>query len=408
MVDTAIAPLLEAIRDAQRDRHRPQGVIAVGGMGSVEGVHDRLLERRVVLKRIHANLANDPTQASMFVREARVTGQLAHPSVVPVHDLGADPEGHLYYTMERVEGRTLEDWVQALPPGPLDRSVLFDLLEVVVRVCDALRYAHAAGILHCDVKPANVMVGEFGQVYLMDWGIARFAAEESLREPGTGEMTGTPAFMAPEQARNEPVDERADVFAAGALIYFILTRRPPFQGQGVVDTLVNAVLCTFPPPDQVPGTGRIPPALTRILMRAMAAKREDRYRDAGELRDALVRFMRGVDAFERIAVGTDEDVVVEGEPGDDAYVIESGILEVHRLIEGKKTSIRLMGPGEVFGEMAVLSPGVRTATVTALEPSVLLRITADTLQAELDSMKPWMGALVRTLAERFRDRETQR
>src|SRR5690606_28900303 len=187
MVATATAPLLEAIRDAQRDRHRPQGVIAVGGMGSVEGVHDRLLERRVVLKRIHANLANDPTQASMFVREARVTGQLAHPSVVPVHDLGADPEGHLYYTMERVEGRTLEDWVQALPPGPLDRSVLFDLLEVVVRVCDALRYAHAAGILHCDVKPANVMVGEFGQVYLMDWGIARFAAEESLREPGTGE-----------------------------------------------------------------------------------------------------------------------------------------------------------------------------------------------------------------------------
>jgi serine/threonine-protein kinase len=171
---------------------------------------------------------------------------------------------------------------------------------------------------------------------------------------------------------------------------------------------VNAVLCTYPHPDAVEGVGRPPPALTRIVVRAMAAKREDRYANAGELRDALVRFMRGVDAFPRVLVGTDEDVVVEGEPGSEAYVIESGILEVHRMIDGKKTSIRLMGPGEVFGEMAVLSPGVRTATVTALEPSVVLRITAETLQAEVDSMKPWMGALVRTLAERFRERESTR
>ena len=404
----AIAVLLAAIRDAQRDRHRSQGVIAQGGMGSIEGVHDRLLERGVVLKRIHEELERDPKQAYMFVREARVTGQLAHPSVVPVHELGADDEGHLYYTMERVEGRTLEEWVSSLPPGPLDKSVLFDLLDVVVRVCDALRYAHNAGVLHCDVKPANVMVGEFGQVYLMDWGIARSLAEEREREPGQGELTGTPAWMAPEQGRNERLDERADVFAAGALIYYILTRRAPFIAEGLIQTLVNAVLCTYPHPDAVEGVGRPPPALTRIVVRAMAAKREDRYANAGELRDALVRFMRGVDAFPRVLVGTDEDVVVEGEPGSEAYVIESGILEVHRMIDGKKTSIRLMGPGEVFGEMAVLSPGVRTATVTALEPSVVLRITAETLQAEVDSMKPWMGALVRTLAERFRERESTR
>lgn len=404
-----IDQVLREIADAQRDRHRIEGLIARGGMGAIEAAHDRSLDRRIVLKRIHPELGRDPRQVRMFVREARVTGQLQHPCVVPVHDLGVDEQQHLYYTMERVDGRTLEDWVNALPQGPLDRSTLFDLLEVVVRVCDALAYAHRAGVLHCDVKPANVMVGEFGRVYLMDWGIARYLADEQAREPGRlGEIEGTPAWLAPEQARGEPLDERADVFTAGALIYFILTRRPPFTGEGVIPTLVNAGTCTFPHPDDVSASGRIPPALTRIVLRAMAAKREDRYASVAELRDALVRFMRGVDAFPRIFFPAGADIVREGEHGSEAYVIESGRCEVHRLVGGRRELIRVMGPGEVFGEMAILSPGVRTASVTALEPTTLLQITADTLQAEVDSMKPWMGALVRTLAERFRERESGR
>jgi serine/threonine-protein kinase len=338
-----------------------------------------------------------------------VTGQLQHPCIVPVHELGVDAEAHLYYTMERVEGRTLEQWVASLPAGPLDRSTLFDLLDVVVRVCDALAYAHSAGVLHCDVKPANVMVGQYGQVYLMDWGIARYLAEEQARDPSTtGPIAGTPTTMAPEQARGEPLDERADVFAAGALIYFILTRRAPFASEGFIQSLVAACLCTFPHPDQLPKAGRAPAALTRIVMRAMAAPREERFARAGELRDALVRFMRGVDAFARVTFAAGEDVVVEGEQGSEAYVIETGSCEVHRQVEGRRTSIRVMGPGEVFGEMAILSPGARTASVTALEETTLLCVTAQTLQAEVDSMKPWMGALVRTLAERFRERESSR
>lgn len=401
--------LLRNIAEAQRSRHRSEGMIARGGMGTIERVHDRSLDRRVALKRIHPMLESNPSQAVMFVREARVTGQLQHPAIVPVHELGVDPEGHLYYTMERVEGRTLEEEVLALPPGGLDRSRLFDLLEVVVKVCDALAYAHSGGVLHCDVKPANVMVGSHGRVYLMDWGIARYLAEERARDPGVpGTIAGTPSWMAPEQARAEPIDERADVFAAGSLIYFILTRRPPFLAEEVVQSLLAACLCNFPHPDQVPTVGRAPAALTRIVLRAMAPRPEERFASVSELREALVRFMRGVDSFPRVSFLPGEHVVVEGEQGDEAYVIESGRCEVHREVDGRRTVIRTMGPGEVFGEMAVLSPGARTASVTALEETTLLCITAQTLQAEVDSMKPWMGALVRTLAERFREREATR
>lgn len=396
--------LLRAVVDAQAHRYRSEGVIARGGMGAIEGVIDQTLDRRVVRKQIHKELS-DARQARMFVREARVTGRLAHPCVVPVHELGVGEGDQLYYTMELVEGRTLEEWVGGLPEGPLERSTLFDLLEVIVRVCDALAYAHRSGVLHLDVKPANVMVGEFGRVYLMDWGIARLVDEP---RPAEATPEGTPGFMAPEQARGLPLDARADVFAAGALIYYVLGRQPPFLGSTSIQRLLKACLCEYPPLEEMPAAEGAPPALLRIVHRAMAAAPGDRYASATALRDAIVRFMRGVDAFERVHFDAGQDVVREGEQGGDAYVIESGRCEVHRKIDGVRTRLREIGPGDVFGEMAILSPGPRTASVTALEPTVLSKITAQTLQAELDSMKPWMGALVRTLAQRFRDREQGR
>jgi serine/threonine protein kinase len=400
--------LVASITDSQKQRYRFEGVLAAGGMGRIENVTDRALNRPVVRKRIHEELAQDERQTRMFVREARVTGMLSHPCVVPVHDLGVDEQGHLFYTMERVSGQTLEQMIDALPPGPIDRQKLFDLLDVVVRVCDALGFAHRSGVLHCDIKPANVMVGEFGQVYLMDWGIARFAEDEAARDPGPGGVSGTPTHMAPEQARGERLDARADLFAVGGLIYQIITRRPPFLGESLIHTLASAILCSLVHPDRVPAARGTPPALTRIVLKAMSGSTAERYATAQDLKEALVRFMRGADVFPRLTFRAGEDIITEGEPGHAAFVIESGTCEVIRSIEGKPRLIRVMEAGEVFGEMAILSPGVRTATVRALEATTLLEITADTLEGELDSMKPWMGALVRTLAQRFRERESKR
>lgn len=400
--------LVLELRASLRDRYGPPVATAYGGMGTVETVQDKPLARVLARKVMHDELSDQREVAEMFLREARITGQLDHPNVVPVHDLGADERDRLFFTMKLVTGRTLRDWIAELPQGPIPRSELLDLLDVVLRVCDALAFAHSRGVLHCDIKPSNVMVGEFGQVYLMDWGVARWIAQEAARGAEEAEsddrVIGTTGYMPPEQARGAPLDPRADVFAVGALLYHVLTRRPPFRGETGVQALTAALLCRFPTPDELVGEGVVPPALSRIVLRAMAKDPADRYPTVADLKADLQRFVRGGESFEGIVYEAGEVVVAEGAPGNEAFIIESGRCEVSR----GGAPIRVMGVGEVFGEMAILSSGVRTATVRAVERSVLRRVSGQALLAELDAMKPWMGALVRRLAERFREREDER
>lgn len=396
--------LLRAVRAAQKDRYHRLAERASGGMGSIHVVRDAPLARTIALKVHHDHLAARREHVEMFLREARLTGQLDHPHVVPVHDIGVD-DGRLYFAMKLVEGRTLLDWVRSFGEGFPARSELLDILDVIIKVCDALAFAHSRGVLHCDVKPANVMVGEFGQVYLMDWGVARLLEEERSRpdEDDSDNVVGTPTHMSPEQARGARLDERSDVFAVGALLYHVLTGRPPFRGDSHVQVLAQAFLCRYPAIDEVRGEGVVPPALGRIVQRAMEKEPEARQRSVGELRDELLRFVRGGESFEAMVCEAGETVVAEGDEGDTAFIIEEGSCEVLR--GGER--IRVMGPGEVFGEMAILSPGVRTATVRALERSVLRKVSEAILREELASMKPWMGALVRRLADRFREREEE-
>jgi serine/threonine protein kinase len=196
-----------------------------------------------------------------FLREAQVTGQLDHPNIVPIHELGRDAKGELYFTMKLVEGQSLR--ADRRRAGA-DSDRCSTCLEIFVKVCDALAFAHARGVLHCDIKSANVMVGEFGQVYLMDWGGAQ------LLKPGPGVDTsnwvrdslptaaaretqgvvfGTPAYMSPEQASagREPMDERSDIFSMGALLYEIMTGRRRTRPTALEASLL-AQMCDIVPP----------------------------------------------------------------------------------------------------------------------------------------------------------------
>jgi len=409
--DERIEAIVDRVRDAGRERHARIAALGAGGMGTVELVSDRSLERRTVMKRIHEHLATDPRAVKMFVREAQITGQLEHPNIVPVHELGVLGDFAVYFTMKLVEGRTLEQVVRELPAGPLEHGTLMSLLEMVLKVCDALSFAHSRGVIHCDVKPANVMVGDFGEVYLMDWGVARRAgvAEPGDSEPvraGTAVLVGTPSYMAPEQAlgRNDTLDERTDVFAIGAMIYHLLARRPPYGGEHFWGIVSKAQSCEHVPLDQL--MEEPPPrALARIVSRAMSREPGQRHPSVAALRQELLRFVRGGDSFPVTSFAAGETIVREGEPGDAAYILRTGRCQVSKIIEGETIVLRTMEAGEVFGEMAILAPGPRTATVIALEPTTLHVVTAETLEREVEAMKPWMGAFVRTLAKRFRERE---
>ena len=161
------------------DRFIDQGEIARGGMGAIHRVVERTLNRTVAMKVLQPERAHERLVRQRFLAEAQVTGQLDHPNIVPVYELGSDDDGKMFFTMQLIEGRTFSEFLDSNPPDNDER--VEQALEVFFRVCDAISFAHSRGVVHRDVKPSNIMVGEFGQVYLMDWGIARVLPEADVQ-----------------------------------------------------------------------------------------------------------------------------------------------------------------------------------------------------------------------------------
>lgn len=224
LVDIAAMPELPG------DRYALQEPLGEGGMGTVYAAYDEALDREVAIKLVRTDAGE--AIAERLRHEARVLARLEHPGIVPVHDVGRLADGRLYYVMKRVRGETLTRYLENT--RSMDRR-----LAIFERVCEAVAFAHGHNIMHRDLKPDNVMVGAFGEVLLVDWGVAkllseidgasRAAAGFSTRDGRTlsGTVIGTPGFMAPEQARGEPVDARADVHALGAILFQMLVARPP-------------------------------------------------------------------------------------------------------------------------------------------------------------------------------------
>src|SRR6185295_18519017 len=230
------------MRKPASERLEDQGLVASGGMGAVHLVVDRAIGRKMAMKTMHAMLREDDRMLRLFLREARTTGLLDHPNIVPVYDVG-EREGALYFTMKLVSGRTLRDIIRAEPNGVTDPNLLFNLLDVIVKMCDALAFAHSRGVVHCDIKPANVMIGDFGEVYLMDWGIARVRGSQPEKS----------SYMSPEQAEGNRVllDSKSDVFSVGAVLYDILCGRPPYKTNSYEETLGLAREAKYEPPSVV-------------------------------------------------------------------------------------------------------------------------------------------------------------
>jgi len=420
-----IDAVLAEIRRPPAQRLDLQSRAASGGMGVIDVAVDRALDRRIALKTLHGHLRSSDDAVRMFVREARITGLLEHPHIVPVYDIGERADEKLYFAMKLVEGQTLGDVIRALPRGPIDTTTLYALLDIVSKVCDALAFAHSRGVLHCDIKPANVMVGEFGQVYVMDWGIARLVAVEaapgSMPDPSArhgaqaassatdNSVIGTPCYMSPEQARGDrsKLCTRSDVFLLGALLYEIVTRQPPYSSGDRAETLSLAASGAFPAPRKIVKDGAVPPELERIVLRAMAKKPDDRYPSVLALREDLVRFMRGGGDFPRKTFAAGATIIREGEPGDAAYIIVAGRCDIQKELPSGTETLMSIGPGAVFGEMAIMTEGPRTATVVATETTTVLVVTPSILDREMEALKPWIATLLKSLAARFRDIDTK-
>jgi serine/threonine protein kinase len=281
--------------------------LAQGGSAVLRTCRDKNLGRTVVMKTLHPHLAGNEYMHSRFLREARVTAQLQHPTTVPVYDLGRDLEGRLYFTMKKVEGQSVREIIDRQAAG--DRAALaeYDLermLGVLVQVCNGLDYAHVHGVVHRDVKPENILVGSFGEAILLDWGVAKVWASPEDEEltarmqhevlTDMNQRPGTPLYMSPEQVRGggADIDQRTDVYSVGAVLYQILTLTEPLRGQKVQDTF-NKIVSEMPaaPAERAPNR-RIPPRLADIAMKALAKKPEARFQTIREF-IAAIRDFRG-------------------------------------------------------------------------------------------------------------------
>ncbi|MGE3853295.1 MAG: WD40 repeat domain-containing serine/threonine protein kinase, partial [Planctomycetota bacterium] len=313
--------VVERLRDNGFDsRYDIRDEVGRGGMGRVARAFDHRTRREVALKQL---LKADAVEArARFLEECQITAQLEHPGIVPVHDLGIDESGRMYLSMKLVRGRSMKERVDearaAIDDGkPLESAwPLTRRLEAFRKVCDAIAFAHSRGVIHRDIKPDNVMLGDFGEVLVMDWGLARIVGtpethhdrlvlsdrhDNATARTLDGAVAGTPAYMSPEQARGdiEQLDERTDVYALGAILYELLTLTAPFRGPTSWDIISDVRLGRIEPADVRvrsefgDGVTRPPRELQAVIERAMAFREDDRYRTVSALAADIDAFIAG-------------------------------------------------------------------------------------------------------------------
>jgi tRNA A-37 threonylcarbamoyl transferase component Bud32 len=300
-----------------RERYTLTHLHAAGGLGQVWLAHDSDLGRDVALKELRNDRVNQPEILARFMEEAKITGQLEHPGIVPVYELARRANGEQpFYTMRFVRGRTLSQATRhyherrsAGEAGPLE---LRELLNAFVGVCNAVAYAHSRAVLHRDLKGQNVVLGDFGEVMVLDWGLAKAVghplgetvAGETLARPVVsdgggargetlqGQVLGTPAYMAPEQAegRHDLMNERSDIYGLGAILYEILTGQPPFTGD-TQEVLQKVIHQTPPRPRTLVPT--VPAALEAVCLKALAKRPWDRYGSAKALAGEVQHWLAG-------------------------------------------------------------------------------------------------------------------
>ncbi|MGW4773334.1 Stk1 family PASTA domain-containing Ser/Thr kinase [Nocardia sp. NPDC004278] len=277
-------------------------IIGFGGMSEVHKARDLRLSRDVAIKVLRADLARDPTFYLRFKREAQNAAALNHPAIVAVYDTGeAEVDGGPlpYIVMEYVDGDTLRDIVRGKGPIPPRRA-----MEVVADVCAALDFSHKAGIVHRDMKPANIMINRAGAVKVMDFGIARAIADSSNPMTQTAAVIGTAQYLSPEQARGETVDARSDVYSVGCVLFEILTGEPPFTGDSPIAVAYQHVREDPRLPSHV--HNGVPRELDSVVLKAMSKNPANRYQSAAEMRADLIRVLGGQKPSAPMVM-TDED-----------------------------------------------------------------------------------------------------
>ncbi len=414
-------------REKECEKYIIQEQIAQGGMGAIFRVYNRDLKRHNVLKIMHAKIMENRQMFISFIDEARISAQLEHPNIIPVHDLGVLEDNKPYFSMKEIIGDGLDSILRRIKQGDphtCEKYTLFPLLTIFRKVCDAMAFAHSRNIIHRDIKPENIMVGDFGEVLLVDWGLARCLDQEEVqgeaiefddidpladtisnrRRTRYGLIKGTPAFMAPEMAKGmaDEIDKRSDIFLLGSTLYAIATLSAPFLGDDVIEIIENSELCRYENPQDRAPERELPIELCRIILKAMAPNPDHRYQTVVDIIEDIDDLMEGRTVSEQRNYQPGDLLMSEGEKGHEAFVIKSGQVMVFKTVQGKQVPLVTLKEGDSIGEMAMISDAPRSASVQALTKTNVVVITEDLIKRGLDKLSPWMGNIVQALVHRLR------
>ena len=295
-------PLCDEIAELQ-DRYQQGDSIGLGGMKNIIDTQDALTDRHVAMALLKKSA--EPELIERFFKEARLTAHLEHPNIVPLYDIGFNQEGEPYFTMKLLGGRNLTEVIQEFSSEPDYKSLLPKIVDIIIKICDAMAFAHSKGVIHLDLKPDNIRIGDYGEVLICDWGLAKTLEDEEYGFTETlhpdefnastldGVIKGSPGYMAPEQIDPKlgPKDKRSDIYALGGLLYELLCFQAPTLGQDLHDTLRNTLSGFRDTPQKI--NALVPESLESVALKALETDAENRYQSVQDFRADLFKWLGG-------------------------------------------------------------------------------------------------------------------
>ena len=419
---------LKVVRKNHENKYMFLRKLVSGGMGSILKVVDQYLQRPLAMKVILPSLKHNKSTINEFIKEAKITGLLEHPNIIPVHELGMSNKEGLFFTMKLAQGEPLNRILSKIKkgiPAYVEKYNMLYMMTIFRKVCDAISFAHSQDIIHQDIKPHNVIVGDYGEVLAIDWGLSCYIGDlnnekdpirrEILRDifftssPENKYIQGSPAYMSPEQARgdSEMFDKQTDIFLLCATLYHMFTLESPYTGANIKDVLHKAEHRDLTAP-QVRNPGQqIPEELCRIIMKGMELKKEYRHPSVRELivevDDVIAgKWLRREKKF--FAQG--QLLMQEGEVGHEAYLITKGSVQVFKKSGSGTVVLGILKDGDIVGEMAIITNDIRSAGVKAIEDTEVDVMTKDLLAQNLKKLPPHVGKIVSSVTRRLQAANT--
>ncbi|MDD7984413.1 serine/threonine-protein kinase [Lentisphaera marina] len=386
------------------DRYAHQTELGQGAMKTVSLVKDKLTGRLVAKATLKGDTGRETSER--FLREARICARLEHPNIVPLHDLGIDENDEVYFTMKLVEGISFQELIEEIKINQSDLS-LSELLDIFVKICDAVSYAHSQGIIHLDLKPENIQISHFGEVMVCDWGLARdinqqdnhteelIISESFVTQDGV--IRGTPGYMSPEQARGSISESsfQSDIYSLGAILYTILSLERPGKGS-VKEVLAQTVKGDFPSPSQVSPKREIPAVLEAISCKAMELNPNERYTSVAQLKSDLLSYLRGfVTSVEKSSFLIQVKLLVKRNKLLSFVMIISGILLI------SATSIFLISIKKSESEAKIAAKQARDAELEAKDNLTKWQRTNELKRLIASESMPQLISLTRNAVENY-------